>query len=68
MLDLDPSDTYTMSEQPGSLRKAEKIWEKYKYRNVAKPWTYIMCPHKVSLHTKFEGSWWKIKFRNAKNA
>ena len=27
-----------------------------------------MCPYQVSLNVKFEGSSWKIDFRNAKNA
>ena len=27
-----------------------------------------MCPDKVSLNIKFEGSSWKIDFTNAKNA
>ena len=57
-----------MTEHPGSLRKVQKIWKKYKYWKSAKPGTYIMCPHKVSWNIKFEGSRWKIDFRNAKNA
>ena len=49
-----------MCEHPGSLRKAWKIQEKFKYCNSAKPGTYIMFPLKVSKHTKFEVSNWKI--------
>ena len=47
-----------MSEHPGSLRKAKKNREKYKYWNSAKPRTYIMFPPELSKHTKFEGSNW----------
>ena len=53
---------------PRFIKKSVKKSEKHKYWNSAKPGTHIMCSHKVSLHIKFEGSSWKIDFRNAKNA
>ena len=57
-----------MTKHPGSLRKVSKIGEKYKYWNSAEPGTDIMCPYKVSLDIKFEGSSLKNDFWNTKNA
>ena len=45
------------------INKSVKHGGKYKYWNI-----YITCPYKVSLNIEFEGSSWKIDFRNAKNA
>ena len=54
-----------MTEHPGSLRKRKKF---RKNTNIEIQQTYIMCPHKVSINIKFEGSSWKIDSKNAKNA
>ena len=45
-----------------------KIGDWYKYWNSAKPGTYIMCPHKVSYHTKLEGSSCKNRLPECQNA
>ena len=58
-----------MTEHPGSLRKTlKKIGKNTNIEIQQNPGLYIMCAHKVSLNIKFEGSSWKIDFRNAKNA
>ena len=57
----------THHQAPRFIKKSVKIQEKYKYLNSAKPQTNIMFPHKVSLNVKFEGSSWKIDFRNSIN-
>ena len=46
-----------MTEHPDSLRKAQKIQERYKYWNSAKPGTYIMCPHKVFIISCLKENW-----------
>ena len=48
---------------PRFIKKSVKNWEKYKYWNSANPETYTLCPHKVSLNVKFEGSSWKTEGR-----
>ena len=44
-------------------KRVKNSGKKNKYWNSAKPGTYIMCPHKVSLNIKFEGSSWKIDWK-----
>ena len=59
----------THDRAPRFINKSvKKIQEKYQYWHLAKPGTYIMCPYTVSIDIKFEGSSWKIDFKNAKNA
>ena len=53
---------------PRFIKKSAKISGKIQILKFSETGTYILCPHMVSVNVKFEGSGWKLDFRNAKNA